>query len=143
MTCTSCTSTVESAFQAFRGVQKASVALATEEAEIHYDRRIVAASQLIHAVEETGFEAILITTGEDRSRIDLKLDGVLSERLTMILKSSIQALPGVEDVKVGTELHKITVSYKPDQTGPRDLIEVIESATSGDVTVSPQDHRIM
>ncbi|CAD6260040.1 unnamed protein product [Miscanthus lutarioriparius] len=136
MTCTSCTSTVESAFQAFRGVQKASVALATEEAEIHYDRRIVAASQLIHAVEETGFEAILITTGEDRSRIDLKLDGVLSERLTMILKSSIQALPGVEDVKVDTELHKITVSYKPDQTGPRDLIEVIESATSGDVTAS-------
>ncbi|CAD6262754.1 unnamed protein product [Miscanthus lutarioriparius] len=136
MTCTSCTGTVESALQAFPGVQRASVALATEEAEIHYDRRIVAASQLIHAVEEIGFEAILITTGEDRSRIDLKLDGVLSERLTMILKSSIQALPGVEDVKVDTELHKITVSYKPDQTGPRDLIEVIESATSGDVTAS-------
>ncbi|CAD6262745.1 unnamed protein product [Miscanthus lutarioriparius] len=136
MTCTSCTGTVESALQAFPGVQRASVALATEEAEIHYDRRIVAASQLIHAVEEIGFESILITTGEDRSRIDLKLDGVLSEKLTMILKSSIQALPGVEDVKVDTELHKITVSYKPDQTGPRDLIEVIESATSGDVTAS-------
>ncbi|XP_021319722.1 probable copper-transporting ATPase HMA5 isoform X2 [Sorghum bicolor] len=136
MTCTSCTSTVESALQVLPGVQRASVALATEEAEIHYDRRIIAASQLIHAAEETGFEAILITTGEDRSRIDLKLDGLLTERLTMILKSSIQALPGVEDVKVDTELHKITVSYKPDQTGPRDLIEVIESATSGDVTAS-------
>jgi predicted metal-dependent RNase len=43
------------ALQAFRGVQRASVALATEEAEIHYDRRIAAASQLIHAVEQTGF----------------------------------------------------------------------------------------
>ncbi|RLM74949.1 putative copper-transporting ATPase HMA5 [Panicum miliaceum] len=136
MTCTSCTSTVESALQAFPGVQRASVALATEEAEIHYDPRIVAANQLIQAVEETGFEAVLITTGEDRSRIDLKIDGVLNERLIMILESSIQALPGVEDIKVYTELHKITISYKPDRTGPRDLIEVIESATSGDVTAS-------
>ncbi|KAG2567916.1 hypothetical protein PVAP13_7NG278400 [Panicum virgatum] len=136
MTCTSCTNTVESALQAFPGVQRASVALATEEAEIRYDRRIVAANQLIQAVEETGFEAVLITTGEDRSRIDLKIDGVLNERLIMILESSIQALPGVEDIKVDTELHKITISYKPDQTGPRDLIEVIESATSGDVTAS-------
>ncbi|TKW05895.1 hypothetical protein SEVIR_7G205900v4 [Setaria viridis] len=136
MTCTSCTNTVESALQAFPGVQRASVALATEEAEIRYDRRIVAANQLIQAVEETGFEAVLITAGEDRSRIDLKIDGVLNERLIMILESSIQALPGVEDIKVNTELHKITISYKPDQTGPRDLIEVIESATSGDITAS-------
>ncbi|CAL5069316.1 unnamed protein product [Urochloa decumbens] len=136
MTCTSCTNTVESALQAFPGVQRASVALATEEAEIRYDRRIVAANELIKAVEETGFEAVLITTGEDRNRIDLKIDGVLNERLIMILESSIQALPGVEDIKVDTELHKITISYKPDQTGPRDLIEVIESATSGDITAS-------
>ncbi|CAN6276553.1 unnamed protein product [Urochloa humidicola] len=136
MTCTSCTNTVESALQAFPGVQRASVALATEEAEIRYDRRIVAANELIQAVEETGFEAVLITTGEDRNRIDLKIDGVLNERLIMILESSIQALPGVEDIKVDTELHKITISYKPDQTGPRDLIEVIESATSGDIAAS-------
>ncbi|CAL5030626.1 unnamed protein product [Urochloa decumbens] len=136
MTCTSCTNTVESALQAFPGVQRASVALATEEAEIRYDHRIVAANELIKAVEETGFEAVLITTGEDRNRIDLKIDGVFNERLIMILESSIQALPGVEDIKVDTELHKITISYKPDQTGPRDLIEVIESATSGDITAS-------
>ncbi|CAO2043291.1 unnamed protein product [Urochloa humidicola] len=136
MTCTSCTNTVESALQTFPGVQRASVALATEEAEIRYDRRIVAANQLIQAVEETGFEAVLITTGEDRSRIDLKIDGVLNERIIMILESSIRALPGVEDIKVDTELHKVTISYKPDQTGPRDLIEVIESATSGDITAS-------
>ncbi|CAN6240439.1 unnamed protein product [Urochloa humidicola] len=136
MTCTSCTNTVESALQTFPGVQRASVALATEEAEIRYDRRIVAANQLIQAVEETGFEAVLITAGEDRSRIDLKIDGVLNERIIMILESSIRALPGVEDIKVDTQLHKITISYKPDQTGPRDLIEVIESATSGDITAS-------
>ncbi|KAF7017837.1 hypothetical protein CFC21_031205 [Triticum aestivum] len=54
----------------------------------------------------------------------------------MIVKSSVQALPGVEDIKIDTELQKITISYKPDQTGPRDLIEVIESAGSGHIAVS-------
>ncbi|VAH50611.1 unnamed protein product [Triticum turgidum subsp. durum] len=54
----------------------------------------------------------------------------------MIVKSSVQALPGVEDIKIYTELQKITISYKPDQTGPRDLIEVIESAGSGHIAVS-------
>ncbi|KAJ1272216.1 hypothetical protein BS78_06G185600 [Paspalum vaginatum] len=136
MACKYCTSTVEFALQASPGVQRASVALATEEAEIRYDRRIVSASQLIQAVEETGFEAILITRGEDQSRIDLKMDGVLDERSIMIMKSSIQALPGVENIKYNGELHKLTISYKPDQTGPRDLIEVIKSATSGQVNAS-------
>jgi hypothetical protein len=42
----------------------------------------------------------------------------------------------MEDIKIDTELHEITVLYKPDQTGPRDLIEVIESAISGVVTAS-------
>ncbi|CAM0903428.1 unnamed protein product [Alopecurus aequalis] len=136
MTCTSCSSTVESALQVVPGVQRASVALATEEAEIRYDHRVVTATQLVHAVEESGFEAILVTTGEDRSRIHLKVDGILDERSLMIVKSSVQALPGVEDIKVDTELQKITISYKPDQTGPRDLIEVIESAASGHIAVS-------
>ena len=136
LTCTSCSSTVESALQVVPGVQRASVALATEEAEIRYNHRVVTAAQLVQAVEESGFEAILSTTGEDRSRIDLKVDGILDERSLTILKSSIQALPGVEDIKVDTELQKITISYKPDQTGPRDLIEVIESAASGHIVVS-------
>ncbi|XP_062183666.1 copper-transporting ATPase HMA5-like [Phragmites australis] len=136
MACKYCTSTVEFALQASPGVQRASVVLATEEAEIRYDRRIVSASQLIQAVEETGFEAILITTGEDRSRIDIKMDGIDIENSIMIVKSSVQALPGVEKIKVDIELHKITISYNPDKTGPRDLIEVIESTTSGHVTAS-------
>jgi Cu+-exporting ATPase len=77
-----------------------------------------------------------VTTGEDQSRIDLKMDGVLDERLIMILTSSVESLPGVENIKFNSELHKVTISYKPDQTGPRDLIEVIKSATFGNVNAS-------
>ncbi|TMW93039.1 hypothetical protein EJD97_012272 [Solanum chilense] len=131
MTCTSCSATVESALRLIPGVQKAQVALATEEAEIQYDPRILTHNQLLEAIEDTGFEAILISTGEDRSKILLKVDGVHTENSMSIIESSLRALPGVEDVDIDPELKKLSVSYKSDTIGPRDFIQVIESTGSG------------
>ncbi|CAN4127394.1 unnamed protein product [Withania somnifera] len=131
MTCTSCSTTVESALQLIPGVQKAEVALATEEAEIQYDPRIITYNQLVKVIEDTGFEAILISTGEDRSKIFLKVDGVHTENSMSIIESSLRALPGVEDVDIDTEMKKLSISYKSDIIGPRNFIQVIESTGSG------------
>ncbi|PKU73672.1 copper-transporting ATPase HMA5-like [Dendrobium catenatum] len=131
MTCTSCSSTVESALQSIPGVQKAVVALATEEAEIRYDPKLVSADQLIKGVDDTGFEAILITAGEGRNKIQLKIEGACTERSIRMVESSLQALPGIEEIVTDPVLHTVSVSYKPDQTGPRNFIEVIQSIDSG------------
>ncbi|XVF13143.1 hypothetical protein REPUB_Repub08aG0182800 [Reevesia pubescens] len=130
MTCTSCSSTVEKALQTIRGVQKAQVALATEEAEVHYDPKIVSHSQFMEAVEDAGFEAILVSTGEDMSKIDLQVDGMRTGNSMRMLENSLQALPGVQAVDISHEIKKISVSYKPDMTGPRNFIRVIESTGS-------------
>ncbi|XP_055821491.1 probable copper-transporting ATPase HMA5 [Solanum dulcamara] len=131
MTCTSCSTTVESALQLIPGVQKAQVALATEEAEIQYDSWITTYNQLLESIEDTGFEAVLISTGENRSKILLKVDGVHTDNSMSIIESSLRALPGVEDVDVDPELKKLSVSYKSDTIGPRNFIQVIESTGSG------------
>ncbi|KAM0949536.1 putative P-type Cu(2+) transporter [Dioscorea sansibarensis] len=131
MTCTSCSGTVESALQCVHGVQKAIVALATEEAEIQYDPKLVSADKLMEVVDDTGFEAILMSTGEDRSKIDLRLDGVRTERSMRIIENSLQALPGIENISIDFPLKKVSLSYKPDKTGPRTFIEVVESTGSG------------
>ncbi|XP_043692130.1 probable copper-transporting ATPase HMA5 [Telopea speciosissima] len=131
MTCTSCSRTIESALQGIKGVNKAQVALATEEAEICFDPKIVSHNQLLEAVEHIGFEAILIRTGEDRSKIQLKVDGVRTDHSMMMIENSLQALPGVYDVTIDPTFHRISISYKPDETGPRTFIQVIESTGSG------------
>jgi Cu+-exporting ATPase len=131
MTCTSCSTTVESALQALPGVQKAQVALATEEAEIRYDPKVVSYNQLIEAVEDTGFEGILISTGEDSSKIQLKVEGLRTSNSIRLIENSLQALPGVQEVDIDPELGKFSISYKPDLIGPRNFIEVIESTGSG------------
>ncbi|KAJ1436943.1 Heavy-metal-associated, conserved site [Sesbania bispinosa] len=79
MSCTSCSSTVESALVAIHGVVKARVALATEEAEVHYSPNVVSYNQILEAVEDTGFEAALISSSEDLSKIDLLVEGDLTD----------------------------------------------------------------
>ncbi|KAL5727514.1 P-type Cu(+) transporter [Ranunculus cassubicifolius] len=134
MTCTSCTRTVESVLQGIQGVKTALVALATEEAEIRYDPNIVNPDQLMGAIDDTGFEPILISTGDARSKIQLKVDGIRTSRSMKVVEDSLQALPGVESVDFDPMFQKVSLSYKSDQTGPRNFIEVIESTGSGRFT---------
>ncbi|KAL5814137.1 hypothetical protein ACOSQ4_024778 [Xanthoceras sorbifolium] len=131
MTCTSCASTVEKALQAIQGVQRAQVALATEEAQVQYDPNIVSYNQLQEVIEDTGFEAILISTGEDMSKIDLQVDGIRTDHSMRMIGNSLQALPGVQDIDMDPGVGKISLSYKSERTGPRNFIRVIESTGSG------------
>ncbi|KAJ7010675.1 copper-transporting ATPase HMA5 [Populus alba x Populus x berolinensis] len=131
MTCTSCSSTVEQALQAIPGVQKAQVALATEEAEVHYDPKILSCNQILEAINDTGFEAVLLSTGEDMGKIGLKVDGVRTHNSMRMIENSLQALPGVRSIDIDCEVNKISLSYKPDVTGPRNFIKVIESTGTG------------
>ncbi|KAJ6962439.1 copper-transporting ATPase HMA5 [Populus alba x Populus x berolinensis] len=131
MTCTSCSSTVEQALQAIPGVQKAQVALATEEAEVHYDPKILSCNQILEAINDTGFEAVLLSTGEDMGKIGLKVDGVRTHNSMRMIENSLQALPGVQSIDIDCEVNKISLSYKPDVTGPRNFIKVIESTGTG------------
>ncbi|KAI9071140.1 hypothetical protein K1719_046890 [Acacia pycnantha] len=125
MTCTSCSSTVESALQAIPGVLKAQVALATCEAAVHYNPNIVNHNQILEAIEDTGFEATLISSGEDINKVELQVEGVRTEHSMRIIETSLKALPGVQDIELSPELNTISVSFRPDVTGPRNFINIL------------------
>ena len=131
MTCTSCSSTIESALQAIFGVQKAQVALATEEAEVHHNPKVVSYNTLLQVIEDTGFEAIIISTGEDISKIELKVDGVDTDHTMKKIEKSLQVIPGVQEIVIYPECNKVSISYEPDMAGPRTFISIIESTGSG------------
>ncbi|KDQ51047.1 hypothetical protein JAAARDRAFT_140939 [Jaapia argillacea MUCL 33604] len=59
MTCSSCTSTVESQLSALPGVNSVAVSLATETAKVEFDRTLIGPRQLVERVEEMGFDAML------------------------------------------------------------------------------------
>ncbi|XP_010540786.1 PREDICTED: probable copper-transporting ATPase HMA5 [Tarenaya hassleriana] len=132
MTCTSCSTTIEKALRSTDGVTKARVALATEEAEIFYDPNLLTLDDLLLAMQGTGFDATLISTGRDTmSKISLKVDGLEEPEnhlFISLIKKSLEEISGVAKLEIMPESGKVSVSYKSDMTGPREFIRVIESS---------------
>ncbi|WOK95272.1 hypothetical protein Cni_G03979 [Canna indica] len=128
MACTSCSESVERALLMVDGVKKAIVGLALEEAKIHFDPNITDSIHLIEAIEDAGFGADLINSGDDSNKVHLKVDGLDSLEDATIIKSYLEAVEGVNHVEIDQVNHKVTVAYDPDLTGPRSLIECIQEA---------------
>ncbi|KAA8549731.1 hypothetical protein F0562_001251 [Nyssa sinensis] len=131
MACTSCSESVERALSMIDGVKKAVVGLALEEAKVHFDPNITNTDHIIEAIEDTGFGADLISSGSDVNKVHLKLEGVNSAQDLTVIQSSLKSVEGVNHVEVDSVGHKVTVSYDPDVTGPRSLIQCIQEAGRG------------
>uniref|UniRef100_A0A0D3BVZ0 HMA domain-containing protein n=1 Tax=Brassica oleracea var. oleracea TaxID=109376 RepID=A0A0D3BVZ0_BRAOL len=92
---------------------------------------LLSCDKLLEEIENAGFEAVLISTGDDVSKIDLKIDGEFTDESMTIVERLLEALPGVQSVEIKNGSDKISVLYKPDVTGPRKFIRVIESTVFG------------
>lgn len=130
MTCTSCSTSIEDNLRKLRGVKRAMVALATEEAEVSYNPKLVNYKELMEAVGDTGFDSELISAGEESNKVTLKLEGVHSNEGMKLIQLSLEALQGVTSVEMDAECEKVIIAYDPDQTGPRTFIELIEQTGS-------------
>lgn len=128
MACTSCSEAVERALEMVNGVKKAVVGLALEEAKVHYDPSIVDSSEIIEAIEDAGFGAELISSGDTVNKLHLKLEGMTSPKDAILIQSTLEAIQGVTHVEMDLAGSKVTVSYDADLTGPRSLIQYIEEA---------------
>lgn len=69
MTCSSCTGAVERALLALDGVADAAVSLPLEEATVEHDAAVAGARDLIAAVEDAGFDAMLAQSLDNRAQI--------------------------------------------------------------------------
>ncbi|KAL6630017.1 hypothetical protein ACP70R_029782 [Stipagrostis hirtigluma subsp. patula] len=128
MACTSCSESVERALQMVPGVKKAAVGLALEEAKVHYDPNVTSRDLIIEAVEDAGFGADIISSGDDVNKVHLKLEGVNSPEDTKLIQSALEAAEGVNNIEWDTLEQTIKVAYDPDVTGPRLLIQCIQDA---------------
>ncbi|KIJ65595.1 hypothetical protein HYDPIDRAFT_88088 [Hydnomerulius pinastri MD-312] len=59
MTCSSCTSTVESGLREMPGINSVAVSLATETAKIDFEPGVIGPREMVERIEEMGFDAIL------------------------------------------------------------------------------------
>jgi Cu+-exporting ATPase len=126
MTCTSCSNSIESSLNKLLGVQKAVVALTTEECEVQHDPGVISHSQLAAIIDDLGYEAELLSAGEEINRVRLQLESVTTSYDFQLVKEMLSALSGVASVDLDPHDAMVTVSYDPDRAGPRVFIETIE-----------------
>lgn len=131
MACTSCSESVEKALQMIDGVKRAIVGLALEEAKVHYDPSLANPEKVIEAIEDAGFGAELISSGNDANKVHLKVEGIDSEEDANVLVSYLELVAGVNRVEIDFSERIVTVSYVPDITGPRTLIHCVQEASRG------------
>ncbi|AET01424.1 putative cu(2+)-exporting ATPase [Medicago truncatula] len=131
MACTSCSESVEKALQMIDGVKRAIVGLALEEAKVHYDPNLANPEKIIESIEDAGFGAELISSGNDANKVHLKVEGIDSEEDANVLVSYLELVAGVNRVEIDFSERIVTVSYVPDITGPRTLIQCVQEASRG------------
>ncbi|GJE90289.1 copper-translocating P-type ATPase [Phanerochaete sordida] len=59
MTCSSCTSTVETELAKLPGINSVAVSLATETCKLEFDRTLIGPREMVERIEELGFDAML------------------------------------------------------------------------------------
>ncbi|KAF5447817.1 hypothetical protein F2P56_033338 [Juglans regia] len=138
MMCTSCSESVERALLMADGVKTAVVGLALEEAKVHFDPNITDTYNIIEAIEDAGFGADLISSGNDLNKVHLTVEGVNSDEDVIIVRSSLESAVGVTGVEMDSGEKKVSVSYNPDLTGPRSIISCIQEAGRGSKSYNAQ-----
>lgn len=131
MSCTSCSESIERALLMVDGVKKAVVGLSLEEAKIHFDPNITDSDHLIQAIEDAGFGADLISSGDEMNKVHLRLEGLSSLEEATLIQSALEYVVGVNLVEMDAVGNKVTITYDPDLTGPRSLIQCIQEAGQG------------
>ncbi|SHE61384.1 Cu+-exporting ATPase [Fodinibius roseus] len=123
MHCASCVSAVEKSLRNKKGVEEASVNLATESASVAYDEQQVTEEELVEAVEAAGYT---IANEQVQSRT-LKIEGMHCASCVNSVRKMLEKLDGVREASVNLAAETATVRYSGDLSLD-DFGEAVEQA---------------
>lgn len=106
MTCASCSARVERTLGKLPGVISASVNLATERAEVHFEPGKMDAQQIVDSIRDTGYNPVL-------EEIDLAIDGMTCASCSARVERALKKLPGVITAAVNLATERAHVQYVP------------------------------
>src|SRR5262249_55726320 len=121
MTCASCVRRVERAIGKVAGVQKVSVNLASERANVVLDPKVASLDTVRSAVESAGYAI-------PQEEVGRPIEGMTCASCVRRVERAIGKVPGVESVAVNLATEKATVAIVPGAVGRDDLRRAVEGA---------------
>jgi len=114
MTCASCVAHVQHGLEEVEGVLDANVNLATEQASVVLNPKLVPLIRLVDAVRDTGYD---VTT----KTVSLPIGGMTCASCVAHVEGALADLPGVIRVSVNLATEKASLEYIPTLTGLPDF----------------------
>jgi P-type Cu+ transporter len=129
MHCASCSNAIELALASEPGVTSASVNLLQNCARVTYDTSQTSPSKLAEVIESCGFTATpQAPSSASIHTINVEITGMHCASCSTAVETALRAVPGVTFAEVNLLLSSATIHFSASMTGPRSILQAIESA---------------
>lgn len=134
MTCGACTSAVEGGFKDLDGLVQFNVSLLAERAVVVHDPSKLPTEKIAEIIEDRGFDATILSTeigsanqSASSTLVQFKIFGVKDASDASALETKLRAMPGITSATVSLATARMNITYQPNVTGLRALVELIEA----------------
>ncbi|CAI5463586.1 unnamed protein product [Closterium sp. Yama58-4] len=124
MTCSACSTAVETALSRLPGVSAAAVALLQNQAQVTFDPAIVTENEIVTAVEDAGFDARIISLSRPSTRAIPAAAGVTSASLVDRVAVSAAAAPAAAAASAATASVSSTSAASVPATSARVVVGI-------------------
>ncbi|KAL5200096.1 hypothetical protein ABZP36_021299 [Zizania latifolia] len=135
MTCSACTSAVEAAVSARRGVQRVAVSLLQNRARVVFDPALVKVEDIIEAIEDAGFDAEILPDSvvsqpkaQKALSAQFRIGGMTCANCVNSVEGILKRLPGVKGAVVALATSLGEVEYDPSVINKEEIVQAIEDA---------------
>lgn len=134
MTCGACTSSVQNAFDNVEGVLQFNISLLAERAVIIHDSSIISAKDIAMIVEDSGFDASIVSSeaqeplSKKTQQLNLSLHGLRDAASAVALEEQLHRQPGIKSASINATNNRLLVAFDTSVIGIRPVIEIIEAA---------------
>uniref|UniRef100_A0ACD5ZDH3 Uncharacterized protein n=1 Tax=Avena sativa TaxID=4498 RepID=A0ACD5ZDH3_AVESA len=135
MTCSACTSAVEAAVSARRGVRSVAVSLLQNRARVVFVPALVKVEDIIEAIEDAGFDAEILpdsAVSQPKSQKALsaqfRIGGMTCANCVNSVEGILRKLPGIKGAVVALATSLGEVEYDPSAVSKDDIVQAIEDA---------------
>ena len=144
MTCGSCTSAVESAFDGVEGAVDASVSLVLGRAVVHHDPTLLPAEKVAQLIEDRGFDATVLSSetkpvapnksdgnNSEFSTTTLAVEGMSCASCVATIEGGLKDVPGIKSVNVSLLSQRAVVEHDMTMVVPEQIADIIEDRGFG------------
>jgi len=150
MTCSACTSSVESAFKGVDGVGSVSVSLAMERTVVQHDPSVISAEQIAEMIDDRGFDAEVISTdlqtpehgagsvdnkaddgmaGSDKQQLlttVVSISGMTCGACTSAVEGGFKDVDGVVKFNISLLAERAVITHDPSKLSAEQVVDIID-----------------